>query len=325
MRFVLMIEPQQGLTYAEQLDIARSAEAAGFEALFRSDHYESFPGPEDNPTTDAWAVLAGLARETKRIGLGTLVSPVTFRLPGNFAKVVTTVDEMSGGRIEVGLGAGWHDAEHRRHGFPFPDITGRADMLEEQLAILHGLWTEPDGWSFRGKHYTIEDALFRPKPVDAPGRPKTASGVRPRIIVGGDGKPRSMRIAARYADEFNLSSARADTAPGKYAALAEACRAAGRDPATMTRSAMAGVLIGKDRAEVKTRERALLTALGVKAGDSDWLDERRTRWVTGTPDEARAAVARFAEAGVERIMLQDFVPRDLAMIELMGRELVGRV
>jgi F420-dependent oxidoreductase-like protein len=325
-RFVLMIEPQQGLTYTEQLDIARTAEAAGFEALFRSDHYESFPGPEDNPTTDAWAVLAGLARETKRIGLGTLVSPVTFRTPGNLAKVVTTVDEMSGGRIELGVGAGWHEAEHRRHGFPFPDITRRADMLEEQLAILHGLWTEPDGWSFHGQHYTIEDALFRPKPVDAPGRPKTASGaVRPRIIVGSDGKPRSMRIAARFADEFNLSSARADTAPGKYAALAETCRAAGRDPATMTRSAMAGVLIGKDRPEVKTREKALLAALGVTAGDAEWLDERRTRWVMGTPDEARAALARFAEAGVERIMLQDFVPRDLAMIELMGKELVGRV
>ena len=326
MRFVLMIEPQQGLTYLEQDAIAQAAEAAGFEALFRSDHYESFPGPDANPTTDAWAVLAGLARETKRIGLGTLVSPVTFRLPGNFAKVATTVDEMSGGRVEVGLGAGWHEAEHRRHGLPFPDITERADMLEEQLAIVHGLWTEPDGWSFHGKHYTIEDALFRPKPVDVPGRPRTASGaVRPRIIVGGDGKPRSMRIAARYADEFNLSSARADTAPGKYAALAETCRAAGRDPATMTRSAMAGVLIGEGPAEIKERERGLLAALGVKAGDAEWLEERRTRWVMGTPDEARATLARFAEAGVERIMLQDFVPRDLAMIELMGRELVGQV
>jgi F420-dependent oxidoreductase-like protein len=324
MRFVLMIEPQQGLTYAEQLDIARAAEDAGFEALFRSDHYESFPGPVDNPTTDAWAVLAGLARETKRIALGTLVSPVTFRLPGNFAKVVTTVDEMSGGRIEVGLGAGWHADEHRRHGFPFPDIGERAGMLEEQLAILHGLWTEPDGWSFRGKHFTIEDALFRPKPVDAPGRPRTASGmVRPRIIVGGDGKPRSMRIAARYADEFNLSSARPETAGAKYAALAEACRAAGRDPATMARSAMAGVLIGANAREVEKREQALLEALEVKAG-AGWLDERRTRWVVGTPDEARAMLARFTEAGVERIMLQDFVPRDLEMIELMGRELVGR-
>ncbi len=326
MRFVLMIEPQQGLTYAEQLAIAQTAESAGFEALFRSDHYESFPGPADNPTTDAWAVLAGLARETRRILLGTLVSPVTFRLPGNLAKVITTVDEMSGGRIEVGLGAGWHEAEHRRYGLPFPDITVRADMLEEQLAILHGLWTEPDGWSFPGKHYTIGDALFRPKPVDAPGRPKTASGaVRPRIIVGGDGKPRSMRIAARYADEFNLSSANAATVGAKYAALAEACRAAGRDPATMTRSAMAGVLIGTDRGEIQRREKGLLAALGVKAGDDAWLEERRTRWVMGTPDDARATLARFAEAGVERIMLQDFVPRDLAMIELMGRELVGRV
>jgi F420-dependent oxidoreductase-like protein len=325
MRFVLMIEPQQGLTYAEQLDIARAAEGAGFEALFRSDHYESFPGPVDNPTTDAWAVLAGLARETKRIALGTLVSPVTFRLPGNFAKVVTTVDEMSGGRIEVGLGAGWHADEHRRHGFAFPDISERADMLEEQLAILHGLWTEPDGWSFHGKHFTIEDALFRPKPVDAPGRPKTASGlVRPRLIVGGDGKPRSMRIAAKYADEFNLSSARPETAGAKYEALADACRAAGRDPATMTRSAMAGVLVGANEREVEKREQALLEALEVKAG-SGWLEERRTRWVVGTPDEARAMLARFAEAGVERIMLQDFVPRDLKMIELMGRELVARV
>jgi F420-dependent oxidoreductase-like protein len=326
MRFALMIEPQMGLTYADQLAIARTAEAAGFETLFRSDHYESFPGPVENPTTDAWAVLAGLARETKQIGLGTLVSPVTFRLPGNLAKIVTTVDEMSGGRIEVGLGAGWHDDEHRRHGFPFPDISVRADMLEEQLAILHGLWTEPDGWSFHGKHYTIEDALFRPKPLDAPGRPKTPSGaVRPRIIVGSDGKPRSMRIAARYADEFNLSSARADTVGAKYAALAEACRATGRDPATITRSAMAGVLVGADRAEIQKRERALLTALGVKAGDAAWLEERRTRWIMGTPDEARATLARFAEAGVERIMLQDFVPRDLAMIELMGQEFVGRV
>jgi alkanesulfonate monooxygenase SsuD/methylene tetrahydromethanopterin reductase-like flavin-dependent oxidoreductase (luciferase family) len=147
--------------------------------------------------------------------------------------------------------------------------------------------------------------------------------VRPRIIVGGDGKPRSMRIAAKYADEFNLSSARPETAGAKYAALAETCRAAGRDPATMARSAMAGVLIGANEREVAQREKALLEALEVKAGGG-WLEERKTRWVVGTPDEARAMLARFAEAGVERIMLQDFVPRDLRMIELMGRELVGR-
>jgi alkanesulfonate monooxygenase SsuD/methylene tetrahydromethanopterin reductase-like flavin-dependent oxidoreductase (luciferase family) len=152
MRFALMIEPQMGLTYDEQLAVARHAEAAGFETFFRSDHYESFPGEVGNPTTDAWAVLAGLARDTTRIGLGVLVSPVAYRLPGNLAKVALTVDEMSGGRVEVGVGAGWHDEEHRRHGFPFPDLAARAEMLEETLEILHGLWDEPDGWSFTGKH-----------------------------------------------------------------------------------------------------------------------------------------------------------------------------
>ena len=312
MRFALMIEPQQGLTYADQLAIAKAAEGAGFEALFRSDHYESFPGPADNPTTDAWTVLAGLARETSRIRLGTLVSPVTFRLPGNLAKVVTTVDEMSGGRVEVGLGAGWHESEHRRHGLPFPPIDERAEMLEEQLQILHGVWDEPDGWSLKGRHYTVEDALFRRKPEP-----------RPRILVGGGGTPRGMRIAARWADEFNLSSSSPDLARSKFAALGEACRAAGRDPATLTRSAMAGVLVGANAGELRTREKAFLTTLGGDAGD-DWLDERRQRWVYGSPDDARATVARFAEAGVERIMLQDFVPRDLAMIELLGRELVAR-
>jgi F420-dependent oxidoreductase-like protein len=311
-RFALMIEPQQGLTYDEQRGIARAAEAAGFEALFRSDHYESFPGAADNPTTDAWAVLAGLARETSRIHLGTLVSPVTFRSPGNLAKVVTTVDEMSGGRVEVGLGAGWHESEHRRHGLVFPPIEERAEMLEEQLQILHGLWDEPDGWSFKGRHYTIEDAQFRRRPVP-----------RPHILTGGGGTPRGMRIAARWTDEFNLSSSSPDLAREKFAALDEACRAAGRDPATLTRSVMAGVLVGSDARELRTREQALRAALGGDGGD-DWLDERRKRWVYGTPDQARATVARFAEAGAERIMLQDFVPRDLAMIELLGRELVAR-
>jgi F420-dependent oxidoreductase-like protein len=325
MRFALMIEPQQGLSYAEQLEIARHAEAGGFETLFRSDHYESFPGPDDNQTTDAWAVLAGLARETTRIGLGALVSPVTFRSPGNLAKVVTTVDHMSGGRIEVGLGAGWNDSEHRRYGLPFPPISERAGMLEEQLEILHGLWTEPDGWSFHGKHYTIEDALFRAKPVDAPGRPKTASGaVRPRIIVGGDGKPRSMRIGVRWADEYNVTSSNPESVGQKQRALDEACAAAGRDPATLARSAMVGVLVGANEAELKEREGVLVKALDLSS-DDDWLATRRGRWIFGTPDEARDTVRRFAEAGVERIMLQDFVPRDLDMIDLLGEELVGKV
>ena len=180
MRFALMIEPQKGLTYEEQLAIARRAEANGFETLFRSDHYESFPGPVGRHTTDAWAVLAGLARETRiGSGSGALVSPVTFRYPGNLAKVVVTVDEMSGGRVEVGLGAGWHEDEHRRHGSPVParSASGRT-CSRRQLAIVHGLWDEPDGWSFKGRHVAIKDALFRPKPVAVPAG-RSARTARP--------------------------------------------------------------------------------------------------------------------------------------------------
>jgi F420-dependent oxidoreductase-like protein len=321
-RFALMIEPQQGLTYAEQLAIAKRAEAAGFESLFRSDHYQSFPGPSGGPTTDAWAVLAGLARETTTIGLGTLVSPVTFRYAGNLAKVVTTVDEMSGGRIEFGLGAGWNDDEHSQLGLPFPEIGERADILEEHFAVLRGLWGELDGWSFQGKHVTIEHASFHPKPVARPGRPIGPNGAaRPRLLAGGDGSPRSMRIAARYADEFNLSSSSPDKAREKFAALTAACEKIGRDPSTIARSTMAGVLIGRDEAEVERRKADLLAAFGDDAGGEDWFDAREPRWILGTPDQARAMVDRFAEAGAERLMLQDFIPRDLEMIDLMAEAL----
>jgi F420-dependent oxidoreductase-like protein len=319
MRFALMIEPQQGLTYAEQLAIALRAEAAGFETLFRSDHYEGFPPGSEAHTTDAWAVLAGLARDTQRIRLGTLVSPVTFRTPGNLARIVVTVDEMSGGRVEVGVGAGWHADEHRRHGFPFPEIGERADQLEETLEILHGLWDEPDGWSFTGRHYAVEDSLFRPKPGTLPGR----NGGHPNIIVGGGGSPRSYRIAARYADEFNLSSASPDLAARKFAALDDALRDAGRDPATLTRSAMIGVLMGRDAAEVQRRERDLLAAMGTDDNAEAWFEARRPRWIRGTPDEARERAGQFAAVGVERIILQDFVPRDLEMIDLAAEVLFG--
>jgi alkanesulfonate monooxygenase len=327
MRFALMIEAQQGLSYADQLAIVRRADAAGFEAFFRSDHYASFPGPSDGPSTDAWAVLAGLARETERISLGALVSPVTFRHPGNFVKVVTTVDEMSGGRIEVGVGAGWNDDDHLPLGLAFPEIGERADLMEDQLAILHGLWTEPDGWSYEGHRVRVEGGFLRPKPVDVPGRPRAASGaVRPRIIVGGEGSPRAFRMAARYADEFNLTSSSPERAAEKYAELAATCRAADRDPSTLTRSAMVGTMLGADESEVDRRRTALLRALGVaEDGGSAWYEARRARWILGTPDDARVMVRRFAEAGVERLMLQDFLPWDLEMVDLMGAELVGRV
>ena len=327
MRFALMLEAQQGLSYGDHVAIAKRAEANGLETLFRSDHYQSFPGPAGEPTTDAWTIMAGLARETDRIGLGVLVSPVTFRHPGSFAKVVTTVDEMSGGRIEVGVGAGWNELEHRQLGLPFPPIRDRADLMEDALAILHGLWGEPDGWSYEGHQVTIRDAQFHPKPVDVPGRPRTPiGGARPRLLVGGSGSPRSYRLAASYADEFNLSSSGPEEARTAFAAVDAACVAIGRDPGTVAHSTMAGVLIGRDVREMTDRLANVVEQVGADANDATaWLEERLGRWITGTPDEARAAVGRFAEAGVERIMLQDLLPWDLDMIDVMGEVLVGQV
>jgi F420-dependent oxidoreductase-like protein len=331
MRFALMIEPQQGLSYGDQVAIAKRAEANGFEAMFRSDHYQSFPGAAGKPTTDAWTVLAGLARDTDRISLGTLVSPVTFRHPGNLAKVATTVDEMSGGRIEVGVGAGWNELEHRQLGLPFPPIKERADLLEDQLAILRGLWGEPDGWSYDGHQVSISEARFYPKPVDVPTRPRTPiGGARPRLLVGGSGTPRSFRLAAQYADEFNLNGNGPEDTALRYAAIDEACRAIGRDPASLTRSVMVGVLLGRDEAEIGPRVAAAKQAFGEAADDGGlddraWLAGRGERWITGTPEEARAGVRRFAAVGVERMMLQDFLPWDLDMIDVMGEALIGQV
>lgn len=326
MRFALMIEAQQGLSYEDQLSIALRAEAGGFEAMFRSDHYASFPGSSSQPTTDAWAVLAGLARETSTIRLGTLVSPVTFRHPGNFVKLVTTVDQMSGGRLEVGVGAGWNESDHDPLGLPFPSIAERADLMEDQLALLHGLWEEPTGWNFEGHQVAVKGGKLVPGPAQSAGRPIGSNGLaRPRIITGSEGSPRGFRLAARYSDEFNLSSSTPEIAREKQAQLDDACIAAGRDPKSLDRSAMVGVLIGVDAAEVDGRAAALLKALGESGDGREWLDKRRSRWIIGTPDDARAMVRRYAEAGIERIMLQDLLPWDGDMIDLMATELVGRV
>ncbi len=314
MRLALMSEPQQGLSYDEILALAQAAERAGFEAFFRSDHYASFPVPAAQPTTDAWTTLAGLARDTQRIKLGVLVSPVTFRPPGNLAKVVATVAEMSGGRVELGLGAGWNELEHRQYGLAFPPLGERFEMLEEQLAIVSGLWTQPDGWNFAGRHWQVADARFRARPVPAPpGRE------HPNIIVGGSGGPRMARLVARYADEFNFSSANPADARGAYERIRAACRAAGRDPASLTYSVMTGVLVGKDHADVERRTTALLAMLGRSRSESkEWLAERRARWIMGTPTEALRRVAEFESAGAERLMLQSFLPRDLDMVRLLG-------
>jgi len=312
-RYALMTEPQQGLSYDEILAAARAAEEAGFEAFFRSDHYASFPGGVGLPTTDAWATLAGLARETTRIRLGTLVSPVTFRIPGNLAKLIQTVDEMSDGRVEAGLGAGWNEDEHGQLGIGFPSLGERYDMLTEALAILHGLWTEPDGWSFDGLHWQVRDAR-RHGEVARGGRR------HPHLILGGNGGPRLADLVARYADEFNLTSATPDAASEAYERVRDACRTHGRDPDEVVCSAMSGVLVAESADDLRARVAALLELFGDKDTDGDaWLAERRGRWIMGTPDEARERVAAFEHAGVQRIMLQDFLPRDLDQVRLMGR------
>jgi F420-dependent oxidoreductase-like protein len=316
MRFALMCEPQQGLAYDELLALARAAEEARFEAFFRSDHYTSFPGAAGLPTTDAWATLAGLARETSRIHLGTLVSPITFRIPGSFAKVVATVDEMSGGRVELGIGAGWNEAEHRQLGIPFPPLGERYAMLEEGLAIVHGLWTEPDGWSFVGRHWQVRGSRFAPRPAGTGRR-------HPHLILGGDGGPRLSRLVATYADEFNRQSATPEVVRAAYANVREACRAVGRDPDDVVRSAMVGVLVAETPAELRERVHDQLARVGAADDADGWLAERRGRWVMGTPDEAWERLRSLEAAGVQRLMLQDFLPRDLEMVSLLGRVLAG--
>jgi len=312
-----MTEPQQGLTYDEILAVARTAEESGIEAYFRSDHYASFPGGEGLPTTDAWTTLAGLARETTTIRLGVLVSPVTFRIPGNLAKVIQTVDEMSDGRVEAGFGAGWNEDEHEQLGIPFPPLAERYDMLAEQMAIIHGVWTEPDGWSFAGDHWKLNGSKQH-GPIARGGRR------HPHILFGGKGGPRLASLVARYGDEFNLNSASPDEAPEAYARIRAACAEVGRDPDEVVYSAMTGVLVGETQDDVRARVADLLAALGQGVSDPEaWLADRRRRWIMGTPDEAMERVRALEATGMQRVMLQDFIPRDLDHVRLMGRVFQG--
>ncbi len=312
MRYALMTEPQQGYSYQDILDAANAAKAAGFDTYFRSDHYSSFPGEEGLPATDCWTTLAGLARDTEGIGLGSMVSPVTFRIPGSYAKVVATVIEMAEGTpIEMGVGAGWNEEEHAALGIPYPDTVGRVDRMEEQLAIVKGLWDEPDGWSYEGEHWQVSGTLFRPR------------GPRPNIIVGGVGRPRSCRLGAQYADEYNISSSNPAEVREINARLDAACEKLGRDPKTLTRSVMAGVLVGRTEADFSDRRARQVDIFG---GDEDgaeaWLEERKDRWILGTPDRAREMIAEYEATGVERLLFQDFLPQDLDHIAVMG-ELFG--
>jgi alkanesulfonate monooxygenase SsuD/methylene tetrahydromethanopterin reductase-like flavin-dependent oxidoreductase (luciferase family) len=308
MRYALMTEPQQCYRYQDILDAANAAKAAGFETYFRSDHYSSFPGGSGQSAGDCWTTLAGLARETTDIGLGSMVSPVTFRIPGSYAKVVATVAEMAGeGRVEMGVGAGWNDDEHAALGIPYPDTVERVDRMEEELAILRGLWDEPDGWSYAGQHYQVKNAIFRPR------------GERPNLIVGGVGRPRSCRLGAQYADEYNISSSNPAEVVEIMGRLDAACEKQGRDPKSLTRSVMAGVLVGRDEADMAKRTERQKAVFGDDTdGAAEWLDARRDRWILGTPSEARKRIAEYVDTGIDRVLFQDFLPHDLDHIAVMG-------
>jgi F420-dependent oxidoreductase-like protein len=300
----IFTEPQFGATYDDQLAVAREAEALGYDAFFRSDHYLTMgPGLGEPGPTDAWITLAGLARETERIRLGTLVTAATFRLPGPLAISVAQVDAMSGGRVELGLGSGWFEEEHRAYGIPFPPLGERFARLEEQLAIITGLWQTPVGerFSFAGTHYTLTDSPALPKPVQSP---------RPPVIVGGWGRKRTPALAARYADEFNLPFAPlADVRPQIDAAIA-ACEAAGRDPATMTWSAALVLCCGED--EETFRKRA--AAIGQEP------DQLRSTGAAGTVAEVTERLGAYVEAGIERFYLQTLDLADLDHIRLVAAE-----
>jgi F420-dependent oxidoreductase-like protein len=304
----IFVEPQQGASYQQLVEAAQAAEAGGFDAFFRSDHYltmggDGLPGP-----TDAWVTLGALARETSRIRLGTLVTSATFRLPGILAISVAQVDAMSNGRIELGLGAGWYDGEHTAYGIPFPALGERFERLEEQFAIITGLWDTPAGqtFSYDGTHYQLTDSPALPKPVQQP---------HPPIIVGGGGPTRTPRLAATYADEFNLPfSSLADT-EAQFGRVRAACEARGRDPKTLRLSAAQVVCCGRDEAEVERRA----AAIGRKP------EELRQNGAAGTPDEVVERLQHFAAIGAETAYLQVLDLNDLDHIRLLSEDVVPRL
>ncbi|MBI4261316.1 MAG: TIGR03560 family F420-dependent LLM class oxidoreductase [Actinobacteria bacterium] len=314
MEVCLMIEGQEDVSWEDWMALGAACDEHGLAGLFRSDHYLSVRGNRTLGSLDAWTTLAGVAARTERIRLGTLVSPVTFRHPSDLAKSVVTVDHISEGRAELGIGAGWHELEHRAYGFPFPDPRTRVDMLAEQLEIVHRSWHEGT-FSFTGAHYRTEDLDALPKPVQRP---------HPPVIVGGAAGPRSARLAARWADEYNLVSAAPSTCAEKRPALAGAWEAEGRDPATLRLSVMTGAIVGADDGEVRERARRLLERTG-RGGDPEEFIRQEHAWVIGTVDQAAERLREYEEAGVARVMLQHLVHDDLEMVALLGRELVPAV
>ncbi len=305
----IFTEPQQGASYDQLLAAARATEQAGFSAFFRSDHYLKMGDVSGEPgPTDAWITLAGLARETETVRLGTLVTAATFRLPGPLAISVAQVDAMSGGRVELGIGTGWYDAEHAAYGIPFPPLADRFAILEEQLEILTGLWRTPVGetFDFDGVHHQVSGSPALPKPVQDGGPP---------IIIGGGGPNKTPALAARFASEFNLPFAPKDFWVAQRARVQDACRDLGRDPDELTWSVALVVCVGEDEGEIARRAAAI----------GRDVDELRENGVCGTPAEAVARLREWRDAGAERAYLQVLDVDDLDHIALLGRDVRGQI
>ncbi|MGB2567930.1 LLM class F420-dependent oxidoreductase [Micromonospora citrea] len=309
MELRIFTEPQQGAGYDQLLAVARAAEDAGYGAFFRSDHYLKMGAVSGEPgPTDAWTTLAGLARDTSRIRLGTLMTAATFRLPGPLAITVAQVDQMSGGRVELGIGTGWYAEEHTAYGIPFPSLGERFARLEEQLAVITGLWETPAGrtFDFDGRYYPVADSPALPKPVQQP---------RPPILLGGMGPKRTPRLAARYADEFNLPFVSLDDTVAQFGRVREACAEIGRDPATMRWSNALVLCCGRDEAEISRRA----AAIGREPA------ELRENGLAGTPAELVDKIGRYAQAGSERIYLQLLDLADLDHLELVATEVMPQL
>ncbi len=306
MDLCLMIEGQEGVTWPQWLALAEACEAHAIPTLFRSDHHLNLEGRAERGSLDAWATITALAAHTMTLRLGTLVSPVTFRHPSDVAKVVAVADHVSGGRVELGLGAGWHEREHAAYGFPFPPLKARMDMLAEQLEIVHEHWTE-GAFSFAGEHYRLEDLDAQPKPVQRP---------HPPLLMGGKAGPRGAALAARWADEYNTAFATLEDVVAMKDRVTAACEAAGREPIPF--SLMTGVLVGRDRGEVRERA-ALLTEFRRDLGGPDaFLSSTRPTWIVGAADEVAERLGALRDAGVARVMCQQLLHEDLDHVALIG-------
>ena len=303
-----MIEGQEGVSWDDWVALARACEEHGLEGLFRSDHYQSVFDVSGRGSLDAWATLAGLAAVTERIRLGTMVSPATFRRPSVLSRMVATVDHISGGRVELGLGAGWNQAEHDAHGFPFPGLDERMELLEEQLEIVHRQWREEE-FSFQGRHYRLERCRAEPKPLQRP---------RPPVLMGGGAGPRVARLAARWADEYNTPFASVEQCRERRASIVQACEREGRQPIPF--SLMAACCVGRDESEALERSRRRLERSGRDDDPAVLLQQDNV--LVGTVDHVVARLREYAEAGVERVFLQHLDHTDLEMVRLIGQAIV---